>query len=35
MTRFYTYGIHCFGAGLVLGMLIGAGIFVLVWRFAA
>jgi hypothetical protein len=35
MSRFYEYGIHWFGAGFVLGMLTGAGLFVLVWRFAA
>jgi hypothetical protein len=26
--------IHCFGMGVLLGMAVGAGIFVLVWRFA-
>ena len=33
MSRFYEYGIHCFGAGLLVGMLMGAGIFFVVWRF--
>jgi hypothetical protein len=26
--------IHCFGLGVLLGMVIGAGIFLMVWMFA-